>query len=187
LAAETIADSMRIISPSVHPFEGMRVIINVFDACVVLVHLLHFDPIISQGVLMKRLSGIIMAAAIALVAMSGSQSLASEKEINWKQVSKNLVRSLASDNEGLRQSAMAFFVEHADKLDINESVYDVMRIYRNHPNLRVRKLALVTLYKMQNKWAMEFLKVDLRFQDEQELKNMVAAIVLEYQAKKKTS
>ena len=124
---------------------------------------------------------------IAFAALSAGSSTASEKEIDWKLVSKNLVRSLASDNEGLRQSAMAFFVEHADKLDINEAVYDVMRVYRNHPDLRVRKLALVTLYKMQNSWAMEFLKVDLRFQDQEQLKQMVAAIVQEYQAKKKTS
>src|SRR5262245_20268583 len=136
---------------------------------------------------MKRVLGYIAAAVIAFVVMGSGQGMASEKEINWKQVSKNLVRSLASDNEGLRQSAMAFFIEHSDKLNIQESVYDVMRIYRNHPDLRVRKLALVTLYKMQNKWAMEFLKVDLRFQDQQDLKNMVAAIVQEYQAKKKAS
>ncbi len=41
--------------------------------------------------------------------------------------------------------------------------------------------------KMQNKWAMEFLKVDLRFQESEELKRMVAAIVREYEAKKKAS
>jgi hypothetical protein len=136
---------------------------------------------------MKRILGFTMAAAVAFVVMGAGRGMASDKEVNWQQVSKNLVRSLASDNEGLRQSAMAFFVEHADKLDIHEAVYDVMRIYRNHPDLRVRKLALVTLYKMQNKWALEFLKVDLRFQDQQELKNMVAAIVQEYQARKKAS
>ncbi|MGH7491086.1 MAG: hypothetical protein ACREOO_01695 [bacterium] len=136
---------------------------------------------------MQRVLCFIVAAVMTLVVMSAGQGLASEKAIDWKLVSKNLVRSLASDNEGLRQSAMVFFVEYADKLDIHESVYDVMRIYRNHPDLRVRKLALVTLYKMQNKWAMEFLKVDLRFQNQQDLKNMVAAIVQEYQAKKKAS
>ncbi len=136
---------------------------------------------------MRRVFGFVIAAAITFAALGAGNSLASEKEINWKLVSKNLVRSLASDNEGLRQSAMAFFVEHADKLDINDAVYDVMRVYRNHPDLRVRKLALVTLYKMQNKWAMEFLKVDLRFQEQEQLKQMVAAIVQEYQAKKKSS
>lgn len=135
---------------------------------------------------MKR-ALVLAVAGLALAAWGAGEGFAAEKAINWKHVSKNLVRSLASDNEGLRQSAMAFFVEHADKLDIHEAVYDVVRIYRNHPDLRVRKLALVTLYKMQNKWAMEFLKVDLRFQDHQELKNMAAAIVLDYQARKKAS
>jgi hypothetical protein len=176
-----------MISPSVQPISGKRCHNDGKRRMRRLFNLSHFEFIISQGVSMRRVLGFIVAAAIALVVMGAEQGLASEKEINWKLVSKNLVRSLASDNDGLRQSAMAFFVEYADKLDIHESVYDVMRIYRNHPDLRVRKLALVTLYKMQNKWAMEFLMVDLRFQDQQELKNMVAAIVQEYQAKKKAS
>ena len=82
---------------------------------------------------------------------------------------------------------MDFYIQHADKLDINDAVYEVMHVYRNSKNDREQKLALVTLYKMQNKWAMEFLKVDLRFQDSAELKRMVAAIVQEYEAKKKSS
>ena len=126
-------------------------------------------------------------AALGVVILAWSNSPAQEREINWKLVSKNLVRALASENEGLQQSAMEIFVRHADRLDINAAVYDVMRVYRNHPSPRVRKLALVTLYKMQNKWAMEFLKLDLRFQDDETLKRMVAAILLEYQAKKKAS
>ncbi|NUO82405.1 hypothetical protein HUU05_20205, partial [candidate division KSB1 bacterium] len=79
------------------------------------------------------------------------------------------------------------FVRHSDQLDIQAAVYDVMRVYRNHKDVRVRKLALVTLYKMQNKWALEFLKIDLRFQDDKELKRMVAAIVREYEMKKRAS
>ena len=134
---------------------------------------------------MKRVFGFVIAAATAFAL--ANNSAASEREINWQLVSKNLVRALASENDGLRQSAMTFFTEHADKLDIHGAVYDVMRLYRTHPDLRVRKLALVTLYKMQNKWALEFLKADLRFQNQEELKQMVAAIVQEYQAKKKSS
>ncbi|MEK7727333.1 MAG: hypothetical protein AAB354_02905 [candidate division KSB1 bacterium] len=126
-------------------------------------------------------------AALGFALLTWENGHAQEKAVNWKLVSKNLVRSLASENEGLRQSAMDFFVQHADQLDINAAVYDVMHVYRNHKDERVRKLALVTLYKMQNKWAMEFLKVDLRFQDSAELKHMVAAIVQEYEAKKKES
>lgn len=133
---------------------------------------------------MKRLLHIFTATALGVCLLAASPSSASEKAINWKHVSKNLVRALSSENEGLRQSAMHFYIENADKLDIDVAVYDVMRVYRNHKDERVRKLALVTLYKMQNKWALEFLKVDLRFQDSQELKKMVAAILQEYEAGK---
>lgn len=125
--------------------------------------------------------------SLCLALPAWSSSAAQERTVDWKSISKNLVLALASENEGLRQSAMEFFVLYSDRLDLNAAVYDVMRVYRNHKNMRVRKLALVTLYKMQNKWAMEFLKIDLRFQESEELKRMVAAIVREYGARKKAS
>ncbi len=134
---------------------------------------------------MKSGLKLLTLAAVSIALLSWNNGSAQEKEVNWKLVSKNLVRSLASENDGLRQSAMDFFVKHSDKLDINDAVYSVMNVYRNHKDERVRKLALVTLYKMQNTWAMEFLKVDLRFQDSKELKRMVAAILQEYNAKRK--
>lgn len=134
---------------------------------------------------MKKGMKLFACAVLGLSLLSWSNGLAQEQAVNWKLVSKNLVRSLATGNDGLRQSAMDFFIKHSDRLDINAAVYDVMHIYRNHKDERVKKLALVTLYKMENKWAMEFLKVDLRFQDSEELKRMVAAILQEYSAKKK--
>lgn len=134
---------------------------------------------------MKKGMKLLACAVLGLSLLSWSNGSAQEQEVNWERVSKNLVRALATGNDGLRRSAMDFFIKHSDKLDINAAVYDVMHIYRNHEDLQVRKLALVTLYKMQNKWAMEFLKVDLRFQDSEELKRMVAAILQEYNAKKK--
>lgn len=136
---------------------------------------------------MKSAAKFLAAAALGVALLSWSNSSAQENPVDWNAVSKNLVRSLTTGNEGLRQSAMDFYIQHADKLDINDAVYEVMHVYRNSKNDREQKLALVTLYKMQNKWAMEFLKVDLRFQDSAELKRMVAAIVQEYEAKKKSS
>lgn len=135
---------------------------------------------------MKKSMMFCACVVLGLALLTAGSSSAQEKEIDWKRVSKNLVRALASGNDGLRQSAMDFFIQHADKLDIDAAVYDVMHVYRNHKDEKVKKLALVTLYKMQNKWAIEFLKVDLRFQDSAELKHLVAAIVQEYEAKKKS-
>jgi hypothetical protein len=136
---------------------------------------------------MKLFQHVFTGAFLTLSLLAWRNSHATEKAVNWKLVSKNLVRALASENEGLRQSAMNFFVQHADKLDINDAVFDVMRIYRNHEDERVRMLALVTLYKMQHKWAMGFLKRDLKFQDSAKLKRMVAAILQDYQARKSAS
>jgi len=127
---------------------------------------------------------IIYTALIAFLAFGLSSVSASEREIDWKLVSKNLVKALASENDGLRQSAMVLIVRHSDKLRVNDAVYDVMHIYRTHKNERVKQLALATLHKMQSKWAMGFLRMDLKFQESERLRRMVLAILQDYEAKR---
>jgi hypothetical protein len=38
-----------------------------------------------------------------------------------------------------------------------------VHIYRTHKDERVKQLALATLHKMESKWAMGFLRMDLKF------------------------
>ena len=135
---------------------------------------------------MKR-RAIITAAMVAFMAFGMSTANAQEQNVDWKLVSKNLIKALASDNAGLRQSAMLMIVRHGDKLQVKDAVYDVMHVYRTSDNPCVQKLALATLHKMESKWAMGFLRVDYRFQKSDELKRMVAAILQEYDAKREAA
>ena len=130
---------------------------------------------------------ILTASLVAFLALSLGNLSAQEREIDWKHVSKNLVKALASENDGLRQSAMVMIVRHGDKLRVNDAVYDVMHIYRTHKDERVKQLALATLHKMESKWAMGFLRVDLRFQESEKLRRMVLAILQNYDAKRETA
>lgn len=127
---------------------------------------------------------LVVAALIAFLALGLSSVNAGEREIDWKLVSKNLVKALASDNDGLRQSAMVLIIRHSDKLRVNDAVYDVMHIYRTNKDERVKQLALATLHKMESKWAMGFLRMDLKFQESVKLRRMVLAILQDYDAKK---
>lgn len=133
---------------------------------------------------MKRPVSLFLAVLFAAFTLNLSTVSAAERTIDWGHVSKNLVKALASDNDGLRQSAMILIVRHADKLRVNDAVYDVMHTYRHHKDEKVRKLALATLHQMQSKWAMGFLRMDLKFQENERLRRMVIAILRDYEARR---
>lgn len=103
-----------------------------------------------------------------------------EKTTDWQAFSKNLVKALATPNEGLQLSAMQQIITYADKLDVDDAVFDIMRFYRDHKNEKVRQLALTTLYKTQNKWAMGFLRLAVRFEKSPLLKRQIYKILENY-------
>jgi hypothetical protein len=100
-------------------------------------------------------------------------------DVNWEMFSKNIVRALQSDNEGLQQSAMQLVVKYGPKLDTKDAVFDVMRIYRNNKNQQVRRLALITLTKMQSKWAMDFLKGEIKYETDPVISKQLIALTSE--------
>jgi len=128
---------------------------------------------------MKRLSLIliILMVSIPLLAFSGEVEA---NQIDWNAFGKNLVKAIASGNEGLQRSAMRLIIHHADKVDVGQAVFDLVQIYRNNKDEKVRQLAIVTLYKIQNRWAMGFLKRDLKFQESPLLQKQILACVNDY-------
>ena len=65
--------------------------------------------------------------AVALVFFSMSFVSAGEaKEVNWDKFSKSLVKSLKSDNEGVRLPAMQLVIKSGDKVDVSNARYEVM-------------------------------------------------------------
>ena len=107
---------------------------------------------------------------------------AQDKEVNWEAFSKNLVKALETDNEGLQLSAMGMIVRYADHLDVDDAVFDIIRIYRLHDNHRVRILAMITLHKMQNEWAMYYLRRSMEFETDERVQKQCCRIVNTYYA-----
>lgn len=114
---------------------------------------------------MKRLLLVLVVFVFTITqfALAGNKDrLAST---NWDAFSKNLVMAIASGNDGLQQSAMQQIITYSDYLDVENARFDLVHLYRFHNNERVRQLAVVTLHKIGNKWAMDFLKRNLKFED----------------------
>jgi hypothetical protein len=121
---------------------------------------------------------LVLLAGIVLCGFVYSQ----EQSTDWQRFSVNLVKAFKVPNDGLHQSAMGMIIRYADKLDVDDAVFDIVRIFRSHKDSRVRQLALVTLHKMQNAWAMDFLKRHYKFERDAAIRKMNCCIVNGYYA-----
>ena len=98
-------------------------------------------------------------------------------QTDWNAFSKNLVKGLKSDNEGVRLSAMQQVITYSDKVHVDDAVFDIVEVYRSHDDIKVRQLALTTLHKTNNAWAMNFLKRNLEFEKSPVLKAQIYHIL----------
>ena len=76
---------------------------------------------------------------------------------------------------------MQLIIRYSDKIDVTDGVFDVMREFRNNDDQNIRKLALITLYKMNDNWAIEFLKMQHQYEENQDIKNKIEHIVYAYE------
>lgn len=136
---------------------------------------------------MNRSTQFTLAALIAGALLFGAAANAQERTVNWDAFSKNLVRAIQHGNEGLQQSAMCMIIRYGDNLNVKDARFDIVRIFRSHKNPKVRQLALVALYKIQDPWAMYFLSRNIRFEKDEAIKKLNCCIVNAYNAKKEAA
>jgi hypothetical protein len=101
-----------------------------------------------------------LTAVLLVAAMGISQSHAQTK--NWKLFSEGIKMALQSTNPGLRESAMLLIVKHGTKLDLKDSVEDLVKFYRSQQAERTRKLALLAIYQLDQEKALELLAENLK-------------------------
>lgn len=133
---------------------------------------------------MKKLMLYLSIAVLVGLLVGFNNSYAQERQVNWAAFSKNLVVALGTTNSGLQLSAMGMIIRYSDKLQVDDAVFDVMRIYRLNKDPQVRILALVTLHKIQNDWAMYCLKSNMKFETDQRVKQMCGFVLNDYYAQK---
>lgn len=98
---------------------------------------------------------------------------------NWQLYSKNLVKAIKSDNLGLKVSAMQQIIKYKKYVKVDEIVLDLVRLYRRYNDDRVRQLALVTLYSLQNDWAWSIIKRDYEYEGNPQIKRMLSVMLNE--------
>ncbi|MFQ5604876.1 MAG: hypothetical protein ACE5HS_16520 [bacterium] len=126
---------------------------------------------------MKPLIKLLFIVLLAISFVPVQIGLAKEKTTDWKAFSANLVKAIQTPIDGLQQSAMQQIINYSDNLDVEDAVFDIMRIYRGHKNLHVRQLALATLPKTNSNWAISFLKVLVEYEDSPVLQKQIYFIL----------
>ena len=131
---------------------------------------------------MKRIVTCLVIFALSLVVI-GANPVYSQENVNWVSFSKNLAANLASENTGVKQSAMQLIINYGDKLELDDdAIFELVRVYRWEKDVKYRQMALVTLHSLKDKWAIEFIKQSYNFEYDPVLKHTIAAMVLEYQS-----
>ncbi len=120
---------------------------------------------------MKKLVIVSLVFAMAMVFSNASAS------DEWNTFSDNLVQALRSDNDGLKASAMQMIIKHEGKVWVHEAAYDVYVIFKEHENVKMRQLALVALYKMQNDWFLDSIKDDFNEESDPAIRHQLLAIM----------
>ena len=124
---------------------------------------------------MKSLS-IIFAVVLLMVGFQGVQAA----QTNWDAFSANLTLAVQSDNAGVQQSALRQIIYYEGKLNMKEAIFDIVSIFRNNADTKVRHLALVALYKTQDPWAMDFLKRHLEFEGDETIHKLNLNVIKDY-------
>ncbi|MDX1420667.1 MAG: hypothetical protein R3181_11920 [Rubricoccaceae bacterium] len=87
----------------------------------------------------------------------------------WAAFGDNLVAALKTDNHGVRCSALQHVVAYGDRVDVRAARFEVVRLFRDHADKRVRLLALAALSTMRDGWVSDFLVRSARFEKDPHL------------------
>ncbi len=117
----------------------------------------------------------------AISALAASEASALDVE-TWKVFSTNLIHALRMDNDGVRMAAMQYIIRYNDKLDVGVAAIDVARIYRNHEDDNVRRMAVVALSQMQSDWAIGYLRLSANYEKSETVRHTIQAVIAEHAA-----
>lgn len=96
--------------------------------------------------------------------------------------SKTLERIIRSPHPGLRLEAVRQLVRYGDHVEAGIATFDVVRLYRDARDPRVRLLALSALHAGGDPWAVDFLRRSVPYERDARLRHVMQAIVAAHAA-----
>ncbi len=125
-----------------------------------------------------------MAATTPAMAQDDMKSDTMLTASQWAQFSKNLREAIMSDNMGAKTGALGQIIRYGQYLQFQElTVFEVMRLYRDSQDPKVRRMAVVALGNMNNRWAIEFLDMLSRYESDETIKRTMERVVQDHKTK----
>ncbi len=94
-------------------------------------------------------------------------------EATWTRFGENLVVALKSDNDGLKVSALQHIAAFGDRLDVSDAHFEMVRLFRDSKDARVRMMALAALSKAHDSWIADFLYRSARFESNPHMASLI--------------
>ena len=117
----------------------------------------------------------------ALKALKHAESVA-VSAAQWNTFSKQLTDALTSDHEGVQVAAMQLVIRYGEQVDVRSAVPEVMRVYREHDDDDVRRMAVVALGQMNSRRAVGFLRLSEEFEPNETVRRTIHAVVAQHEA-----
>lgn len=122
---------------------------------------------------------------IMIIAFLVSSLFAGDRKVNWDAFSTNLVVAIKSNHQGLQESAMQRIIQYSDSLIVTDAVYDIALVFRFDKNSQMRRLAMVTLSKINTDQSLSYLCQYLKYEENPSVRQQCCGIIREYYVSKK--
>ena len=114
-------------------------------------------------------------------------SSADDQTVDWDHLNKDLIEKMAAADFESQRTAMCDIILYRhlsdNKLEVDETAFDLINIYNTNKDPRVRQLAVVTLHTIKNKWTMKYLNENLKYEPDENLKKFIAYCLYDYHKK----
>ncbi len=109
------------------------------------------------------------------------QDLATLSTRDWRAYGERLAAALTSSTEGMAQSALQRIIQYGDFVPATrQTVMEVVTIYRNNEDDRIRRMAVVALGKLGDDWSMVYLKRAVHFEKNPEVRHTITYVLQDH-------
>ncbi len=127
----------------------------------------------------------IVLAILAFSSQAAAQDVAITDTLltpsQWVEFNQNIAVAIQSDNAGVREGALRMVIRYGLYLHMDrDAAFDIVRIYRNNEDAAVRRMAVIALGNMEDRWAIEFLDMLSRFEESDTIRKTMEDSVAAY-------
>ena len=130
---------------------------------------------------MKRMLYVFPLIVLLFVQLSIADDIRKIEDVNWDQFSENLVKAVKSNNEGVQAGALKNIIAYAGNLNVQDAQFDILRMYRDGNDQRLRQMAVVALHRMESKVGMYIMKRNLDLENNPVIQRQIADCIYKAQ------